>query len=353
MAERDKQYWLHRITGGDNAIKLTHPLLFEHNILSTGWASLSWDEFVRKSRGDWKSFEAEFYNEYPGLRNRWSLWRFLEMKEGDIVVVPTWGEFSIYKVADNNVYTNTSLSAIISAEDLRDWNGKRVHVAKDKEGYYYLYDEENKFIDLGFFRKVEPIAVKLPRQEYANQALFSRMRILQTNADISDIWESVEEAITRGKDHCPIRIHDELLKATLEATKSAISEYTQNFEYENLVEKYLWAIGASDVIKPAPNESATEYGDADRVAYFENLKVAVMVQVKKHENITNEWAVEQIVAYRENHQNEDYNVQLWVISNADNYTEDAKQKAFAQNVRLINGTDFARMILEVGLKHFE
>ena len=104
MAEREKQYWLHRITGGDNAIKLTHPLLFEHNILSTGWASLSWDEFVRKSRGDWKSFEAEFYNEYPGLRNRWSLWRFLEMKEGDIVVVPTWGEFSIYKVADNNVY---------------------------------------------------------------------------------------------------------------------------------------------------------------------------------------------------------------------------------------------------------
>ena len=38
---------------------------------------------------------------------------------------------------------------------------------------------------------------------------------------------------------------------------------------------------------------------------------------------------------------------------ADNYTEDAKQKAFAQDVRLINGTDFARMILEVGLKHFE
>ena len=67
--------------------------------------------------------------------------------KGDIVVVPTWGEFSIYKVADNNVYTNTSLSAIISAEDLRDWDGKRAHVAKDKEGYYYLYDEENKFID--------------------------------------------------------------------------------------------------------------------------------------------------------------------------------------------------------------
>ena len=334
-------------------MKLTHPLLFNHNILSTGWASLSYDDFVKKSHSNWNAFCHEFDLEYEGLRNRRCLWRFLEMKEGDVVIVPTWGEFSIYKVADNNVYTNISLSSIISPNDLRDWNNKRAHVTKDNDGYYYLYDDNDDFIDLGFFRKVEPIAVKLPRQEYANQALFSRMKILQTNADISDIWESVEEAIARGKGHCPIRIHDELLNATLEATKNAISEYTQSIEYENIVERYLWAIGASDVIKPATNESATEYGDADRVAYFEELKVAVMVQVKKHENITNEWAVEQIVAYRENHQNEDYNVQLWVISNAEDFTEDAKQKAIASNVRLINGEDFARMILEVGLKHFE
>ena len=95
--KQEKHYWLHRITGGENAIKLTHPLLFEHNILSTGWASLSWDEFVARSRNDWNEFEKEFYNEYGGLRNRWSLWRFLKMGKGDIVVVPTWGEFSIYR----------------------------------------------------------------------------------------------------------------------------------------------------------------------------------------------------------------------------------------------------------------
>ena len=33
--------------------------------------------------------------------------------------------------------------------------------------------------------------------------------------------------------------------------------------------------------------------------------------------------------------------------------EDAKQKAREANVRLINGEDFARMILEIGLKHFK
>ena len=209
------------------------------------------------------------------------------------------------------------------------------------------------FIDLGVFRKVEPIVIKLPRQEYADQALYSRMKLLQTNADIWDLRESVDKTIERGKDKRPIRIHEELLESTLEATQKTISEYAQHYTYEDLVEKYLKAIGASDIIKPATNESATEFGDADRVAYFEELHVAVMVQVKKHENITNDWAVEQIIAYKENHKNEDYNVQLWVISNAEDFSEEAKTKASVASVRLINGKDFARMILEVGLKHFE
>ena len=44
--EKKREYWLHRITGGPNATKLSHPLLFKHNILSTGWSELSYDEFV-------------------------------------------------------------------------------------------------------------------------------------------------------------------------------------------------------------------------------------------------------------------------------------------------------------------
>lgn len=353
MAENKRKYWLHRITGGENAIKLTHPLLFEHNVLSTGWASLSWDDFVTRGRNDWNAFEREFYNEYGGMRNRWSLWRFLKMGKGDLVVVPTWGEFSIYRIADDSIYTNQSLSSLLDIENLQDWNGEHVHVTKDNNGYFYLYDEHEKFIDLGFFRKVEPVVLKLPRQLYADQALYSRMKILQTNADISDISGSIEDAIKRGKSEAPISIHEELIKSTLQAAQQTITDYTQHHKYEELVEKYLRAIGATEVVKPAPNETSTECGDADRVAYFEELKVAILVQVKKHNSITNEWAVNQIIAYKDNHTNADYNVQMWVISNANEFTEEAKRKANAENVRLINGQDFARMILEVGLKHFE
>ena len=44
MGEERPKYWLHRITGGENAMKLSHPLLFEHRILSIGWSYLAAEE---------------------------------------------------------------------------------------------------------------------------------------------------------------------------------------------------------------------------------------------------------------------------------------------------------------------
>ena len=217
-----------------------------------------------------------------------------------------------------------------------------------------LYDANGNFIDLGFYRRVEPICANLPRQEYADQALFSRMKIMQTNADVSDLSANIEESIKRAKNNNPICIYKELMQCTLPAAKKIINDYVQHITYEDLVEKYLRAIGANEVLKPAPNESSIDEGDADRVAYFEQLKVAVMVQIKKHDYSTDDWSVNQIELYKNNHtnQNEDYNVQLWVVSNAEDFTEEAKRKAQEANVRLINGNDFAKMILDVGLKHF-
>ena len=343
--EKKREQWLHRITGGPNATKLSHPLLFKHNILSTGWSELSYDEFVECGRKDSRYFDETFAESYPTLKNRNMLKRFLMMKKGDWVVVPTWGVFSICEILDDNIYTTESLEKIISIKDLIDWDGNSTHF-DDKN---YLCDINNDIVDLGFFRTVKLLTPKLPRQEYADDRLFSRMKILQTNANISDL----EKSILRAESLKPILIHDELLKATLESAKRAITTFVQHHAYEKLVEKYLKAIGADDVIKPAPNESKTSEGDADRVAYFENLKTAVMVQVKKHNHQTGKWAVEQIKAYKDNHLHAEYNIQMWIISNAEDFTYEAKQEAHENNVRLINGEDFARMILEVGLKHFE
>lgn len=349
MAELDKRYWIHRIKGGENGLTLSYPLLFSNNVLATGWTELSTDNFVRASKNNRDEFEKQFADAYGYMRNRYSLWRYLSMKKGDIVVVPTWGDFSIFEIADDNIYTNESIQQLLAADQLKDWNGS---LAQVKDGY--LYDANGNFIDLGFYRRVEPICANLPRQEYADQALFSRMKIMQTNADVSDLSANIEESIKRAKNNNPICIYKELMQCTLPAAKKIINDYVQHITYEDLVEKYLRAIGANEVLKPAPNESSTDEGDADRVAYFEQLKVAVMVQIKKHDYSTDDWSVNQIELYKNNHtnQNEDYNVQLWVVSNAEDFTEEAKRKAQEANVRLINGNDFAKMILDVGLKHF-
>lgn len=345
--DSNKKYWLHRITGGDNGWMLSYPLLEEHSILSTGWSDFSQDEFVDRANELGISFieqkMREEWNVTSLPRNRWNLYNFIhQMKAGNLVVVPMWGGvFGICELLDNEILTNESLP-----KDYYEGLG----ISLQNDGY--LYSNDGNLIDLGFYRRVKVHHLKINRQEYADQALFSRMKIMQTNADISDLGENVKESIKRADSNNPIYIYKELMQSTLPIAKKIIDNYVQHITYEDLVEKYLWAIGANEVRKPATNESSTDEGDADRVAYFEQLKVAVMVQIKKHDSTTDDWAVNQIELYKNNHINEDYNVQLWVISNAEDFTEEAKRKAREANVRLINGDDFAKMILDVGLKHF-
>ena len=68
-----------------------------------------------------------------------------------------------------------------------------------------------------------------------------------------------------------------------------------------------------------------------------------MVQVKKHEGVTDEWAIQQIKAYMTNHIYDDYHTQMWVISTSMNEAGEA-------GVRLISGIEFASMILDTGLE---
>lgn len=51
----ERNYWLHRITGGDNALPFSYPLLFNHNWLSIGWSNLSEDSFVEQVRAKGKT----------------------------------------------------------------------------------------------------------------------------------------------------------------------------------------------------------------------------------------------------------------------------------------------------------
>lgn len=80
--------------------------------------------------------------------------------------------------------------------------------------------------------------------------------------------------------------------------------------------------------------------------------VAVLYQVKKHERESNEWAIVQVVAAREQFEarNEGIPVAgLVAVTTANHFTEAAQKQALENGVTLIDGDDLRRWILRTGL----
>lgn len=90
-------YWLHRIS---HLAHISYPLI-DVGFLSIGYSTFSTDEFIENAlNGNEQVFNRYFQDSWGYLpRNRWTLWNFLsKMKKGDVVLVPSWGTFSIYRI---------------------------------------------------------------------------------------------------------------------------------------------------------------------------------------------------------------------------------------------------------------
>lgn len=338
------KYWLHRLTSGENALGFAHPLLFSHHYLSIGWSDFSSDAFVRQVQTEGETaIEDALQGEGWGLpKNRWNLWRFImEMKKGDIVLVPTSQEFSLFKIEDDVILSNESIVPSVFV----DWNKNQAILHED--GYYY--NKDGQAIDLGFYRRVKPILYNIPRMGFADQKLISRMKIRQTNADISDLKDSIENARKAYEEHKPINLKEKIIEETAPKLLTLIENLTSADSFEDLVEWYLKLLGARTEM-PSKNAPDKGEGDADVIGYFENIKIAIMVQVKKHEGVTDEWAIQQIKAYKTNHTYDDYHTQMWVISSCERYSLRAMNEAGEADVHLISGVEFASMILNAGLE---
>ena len=344
-------YWLHRITGGENAWPLSVELFkkgygSEQGYISIGWSDFATEEYLSMIRSGMEGFDKAMDEQgYGRPRNRWNLWRFVnEMKEGDLVVIPFPYSFSICRIADNEVLTNES----ISPDLLVDCDGNKVTLREDG----YLYDSAGNYVDLGFYRKVEVLEKDIPRDGYADQALYSRMKIRQTNANINDLAESICNAVEAFRKGKPVNLRESVMESAAQVVLDKIRKIQNDRKFEDLVEWYMRSLGA-DIKTPWPGESPTESGDADRVAYFDKLGFAIMIQIKKHSGITDDWAVTQIKAYSSNHNFGEYATALWVISSGDGFSDEACRLAQEYGVRLIDGPQFARMILDAGLDGLE
>lgn len=189
------RYWLHRITGGDYAQPYTQPLLSQ-GILSIGWKGLSNDDnksFIQEKGIEGVEAVLRKY-EWELNRNRHCLSRFIsEMKQGDLVVVPSPGHFSIYKVMDDVVFSNES----IDIKCFVDYNGIQAS-KKESDGYYSFINNQGEEVDLGFYRRVKPLVLDLSRYDGIDPRLYSKLRTLMTNIEISDVGPIIDEILKKG-----------------------------------------------------------------------------------------------------------------------------------------------------------
>ena len=255
------KYYLHRIS---HHSEWSHPLLDERGLLSIGWADYGASpDFLNQHHDRWSTVASTVEREYPGARPRFSLQRFLEIEQGDRVIVPTWGAFHVYCVTDNERLAPRDIRDDLNG--LRNWHGMSAVIAPD--GYFREPDRDGQLVDLGFFRRVRPVARTIPRDGYADAALTSRLKVRQANVEVTDLRDSIENAIARHDQKRPINLREQLLEGCAAEVRKTVLDSLNPDQFERLIKKHLEAQGATAHI-PGKNERDKE-GDADIVATFE------------------------------------------------------------------------------------
>jgi restriction endonuclease Mrr len=332
-------YWLHRIS---HIAELSYPLL-EKGFLTIGFSDFTSQEFLEKVlKDDWNYFNRQFQEMWGSIpRTRHNLWRFLRFDKGDIIIVPSWGTFFVCEIIDEKPL----LIHEAYSEDLKTWGNKKVIT----DGTFLLSENGNAY-DLGFARKIKVIHRNVSRAKFADANLTSRMKIRQTNSLVNDLRASIEKSIQNYEENKPIHLHSIIVEKTGKLVLDAIKDELNPDKFERLVETYFKTIGANEVSIPAKNERDKE-GDADIVAVFENIKLIIYTQAKFQKGEINEWGTSQVLDYKTNKESIDdgYNKIAWVITSADRFNEEAKKIATENEIQLIDGLEFSKMLLNAGI----
>ena len=245
-------------------------------------------------------------------RSRWALWYFAQMRPGDMVVVPLYGE-------------SMQICEVTGV----------MRRAKEAEAEDY---------DIGFVIPVKCLA-ELPRS-WASAAIQSRLKYRGTTARMDELECDIEAALEAEG---PVMIHDRVIDGLYGDLKEILLKWVTPDKLERIVKWYMRSLGASYVYIPAKNASdKPEGGDADVIAEFATLRVRFYIQVKKHEDMSGKKAVEQIAAYTQAIDEDGYTLISWAISTAE-FGDDASELARVKNVRLIGGQELCRMLLDAGI----
>ena len=317
--------------------------------ISVGCGSGKWSinqyDSIKKSDAKWQEFE-KHYTTGSKPRYRHFLYKFLfEFKEDDYIVVPSGGEFHVFQIESDEMLTYDNPAVKERLE--------KINLSPEKIGND----------DFKFLRKVKPIRVQIQRKGYAVGEFCSKLKYRGTTLEITD--EAAEELKKALKADKPFSIYDRTIQSlTGDLYKNALCQITPD-NLESLIEWYFKKKGADiyDVL-PKNYSEKVEREDADVLAVFEDLKIRFFVQAKAYnnkneKNVNLDGAINQLNKYMENHvieSNEKYTDVKWIVCLAEtnegieNYD---KIKEENNDIRFINGMEFAEILLNVGLQNID
>lgn len=337
--------------------------LFKNGIEGEKYLSLGWSCFL-----DTNILEAARLNDksvafekiYDSVRekrvkSRWNMWYFARFAKGDKIVVPQYnGKFAICEVLEEaksiKTISDNSFCSYFNNYDIH-WDSKA-----------NLFACNGNFVDLGFIVKVKILFDDISKAEYADSYLTSRLKNRNANGCINDIKDSVENAIIALNQNQPINFYSDSMDNLAKELLNRIKKNLNPDKFELLVKNYMKSIGALASIPPKNEHGKEDNADADVLAYFDVIGVAVLIQTKFHSGQTDDWAVNQVSKYKE--QMEDPECELddgvegftyipWVVSTCDKFTKEAIELAKKKDVKLINGIEFSKMILKQGLENLD
>lgn len=337
--------FLHRVSYCQDAAR---PLL-ERNIVTIGWGDLIpyFPDMLRSSSVD-EAF-SKAWGTFP--RNRWCLNRFLfEMKCGDRLLIPGWKTFSLYEITAEarpvTELTKADLDGVI------DWGGNPIVLKMEGDAASHgLYQGDNG-LDLGFFIRVKPIATDISRREYANSALTARMKIRNTNANISDLSSDIDEVISNVRNQAPINVYQAIQDKAADLVARVLLDQLTPDKFENLIANYFESRGAE--VEKLPKYYKGKEGDCDVLARFPDLKTVYYIQAKFYCNcVASDYSVDQITSFTQDANGkrdpEDDSVVIpCIFTTAESFSDEVKASAKAKGVTLFCRKEIIAMFFANG-----
>lgn len=321
--------WLQRISAGS-------PLSYA--LYDEGYLTLGWHYLVQEGIAD----DAEIDSMIETGGNSQFLRRFVkEFAMNDIVVVPLMDKkfFSVARITGEAKPINE-----LPAEVVNRVSNKGVFF--DEKGFYREGEDGLKvYFDIGFFRTVS-IEKEAMRRVDATPVLQRNLKARGTNCHAES--EDVQKAIDFVE---PIPFSDKLAEALRKKTIDTIFDELNDWQFEKLVAWLMEKVGASSArVLPKNERDKRDGADADVEAVFDDLRLRLLIQAKLYSGSTGDHAIDQIAKYMEQKRgsyDDGYGIQGWVISTGD-FDDETIEEAVQRDVTLLDGSDFASMLLNHG-----